>query len=215
MSSWIKIIGTQTGRFVLGLTGASLKNTSGTIEVKNNADSAFAPLAAQELSVNNNTSGYAVTLKGNNSQSADYDLVLPVDDGTAGQVLSTDGTGGLSWASAGNTDLAWKADTTSVEFGSSSTITAFTLPANAVVDRVSIIVDTPFDGTPTLSVGVNGGSASQYAGSGDSSLLLGDRFDVPNQSEASGSTQDIEIYYSAGGATAGAARIIVTYAIPA
>jgi len=214
MSSWLKIVGTQTGRFVLGLTGASLKNNSGTVQVRSNDDADFAPLESESIGLNNNTTGYAVDITTSASQTASYSLTLPVDDGTAGQVLGTDGAGVLSWVSAGDTSQDWKADTTSFAFGSASTITAFTLPADAVVDRVSVIVDSAFDGTPTMSVGVDGGSASQYVASSDVLLSATDRFDVPYQGEANTSSEDLEIYYSAGGATTGSGRVIVTYSIP-
>jgi hypothetical protein len=65
-----------------------------------------------------------------------------------------------------------------------------------------------------MSVGVNGGSASKYVSSGDVNLLVADRYDIPNQSVPVGSTEALEITYSAGGATAGAGRVLVTYAIP-
>lgn len=53
--------------------------------------------------------------------SADYTLTLPTDDGTSGQVLSTDGSGVLSWTSGGglsnpvpnNTWLQWEDDVAS------------------------------------------------------------------------------------------------------
>lgn len=215
MSFWQKIIGTQTGRFILGLTGVSIKNNSGTLQVRNNADSAFAPAVAETLKVHNNTAGFGNTFRTQNTQAADYVYDLPLDDGSPGQVLQTNGSGVLTWASAASTDSCWKVDTTAIAFGSSSTVSMFTLPANAEVDRVSIIVDTAFDGTPTVSVGVNGGSASKYAGSGDSLLTLADRFDIPCEEPANASSEDLEFYYSAGGATTGAGRILVTYAVPA
>lgn len=43
----------------------------------------------------------SVTLQASNSTSADYTLTLPVNDGASGEVLSTDGSGVLSWVSAG------------------------------------------------------------------------------------------------------------------
>lgn len=214
MSTWNKIIGTQTGKFILGLLGVTLKDNGGNLDVKNNADTAYADVKARAVTVYNNTAGYGNKIQTADTQAADYVYTLPLTDGTAGQVLQTDGTGNLDWVSAGSTAQCWTADTTSFAFGSASTITAFTLPANAVVDKVSIIVDSAFDGTPTLSVGVNGGSASKYAGSGDSLLTLADRFDIPNQSAPVGTTEAIEIYYSAGGATTGSGRVIVTYAVP-
>lgn len=215
MSVWTKIIGTQTGRFILGLTGVSIKNNSGVLDVKNNADSAYASAKMQDVTIFNNTAGFGNKIQSGATQAANYVYTLPLDDGSPSQVLSTDGSGVLSWVSSSSTASCWTADTTSFAFGSSSPVSMFTLPANAVVDKVSVIVDTAFDGTPTLSVGVNGGSASKYVGSSDNLLTVADRYDVPNQSVANGSTEALEIYYTAGGATVGAGRVIVTYAVPA
>jgi hypothetical protein len=92
----------------------------------------------------------------------------------------------------------------------------FTLPANAVLDRVSIIIDTAFDGAPTMSVGVSG-TASKYVASTEVDLTATaeTRFDIMCAKTANGSTEALIITYSAGGATAGAARVIVDYSIPA
>ena len=212
--TWLKTVGTQTGSFILGFFGVRLKNSSGNLHVRNNTDTAFADVQAKDIVISNNTSGYDVTLTTNGSQAADYTLTLPVDDGSPGQILSTDGSGVLTWADAGVTSLAWKVNSTAFAFGSGSTITAFTLPANAVIDKVSVIVDTAFDGTPTLSVGVDVGSASKYVGSGDSLLTAAGRYDVFSDSVPSGTAEDIELYFSAGSATVGAGRVLVTYAIP-
>ena len=164
MSTWIKVVGTQVGKFVLGLTGVTLKNNSGNLQVRNNADSAFASAEAQSVKVTDNTSGFGVTVQSSPSAAASYSLTLPVDDGSPSQVLSTNGSGVLSWVTAASTADHWKVDTTSLAFGSGSTVSMFTLPANAVVDRVSVIVDTAFDGTPSMSVGISG-NASKYVAS--------------------------------------------------
>ena len=211
MSSWQKLIGTQTGTFILGLLGVRLKNNAGSLQVRDNGDTAFADVELAKLKINDVDT---VTIQASPSQTGPYTLTLPVDDGSPSQVLSTDGSGVLSWVSAASTDACWKVDSTSFVFGSTSPVTMFTLPANAVIDKVTVIVDTAFDGTPTMSVGVNGGSASKYVSSGDVNLLVADRYDIPNQSVPVGSTEALEITYSAGGATAGAGRVLVTYAIP-
>lgn len=212
--SWAKLVGTQTGKFILGLTGVTVKNNAGALEVKNNADSAFAGATVETLKVTNNTAGFGNTFRTQATQAADYVYDLPLDDGSPGQVLQTSGTGTLSWASAASTASCWTVDSTSIAFGSASTVSAFTLPANAVIDRVTVIIDTAFDGTPSLSIGVSGGSASKYVGSGDTLLTVADRYDIPNQIAPVGTTEDIEIAYAAGGATVGAARVLVTYAVP-
>lgn len=212
MASWLKITGTQVGKFILGLTGVTLKNNAGNLEVRNNADTAFADVSVDSIVLNGST--YTNTIQPSPSQTMNVVLTLPTDDGTAGQVLSTDGNGVLSWVAAANTAPNLTADTTSFAFGSGSTISAFTLPVNAVVDSVVVIVDSAFDGTPTLSVGYNGGSASYYVGSGDNLLTVADRYQVPIQSAADTNTQLIELYYSAGGASTGSGRVIVYYSVP-
>lgn len=212
MSAWLKIVGTQAGKFILGLTGVTLKNSAGNLQVRNNADTAFADASVANVVVNGTT--YNVSIGASASQTANYALTLPVDDGSPNQVLSTDGAGVLSWVSAASTADHWKVDTTSFAFGSASTVSMFTLPANAVIDRVTVIVDTAFDGTPTMSVGVSG-NASKYVASGDTLLTVADRYDVPNQSAAVGTSEALEIAYSAGGATLGAGRVLVSYAVPA
>ncbi len=49
-----------------------------------------------KLKDNDGTTNY-VTIQSNPALAANYTLLLPVDDGTPGQVLSTNGTGVLSW----------------------------------------------------------------------------------------------------------------------
>lgn len=112
-------------------------------------------------------------------------------------------------------DSAWKVDSTTISFNSSASVIAMLLPANAIVDRVSVIVDTVFNGTaPTLSVGKQGGSGFEYSGINDVNLKVGDRYDMPSQIQAIGSSGNIEILYTADGSTNGSARVLITYAIP-
>ena len=210
MSSWLKIQGTQVGSFILGLLGVKLKNDSGDLAVRNNGDTAYADVKLAKLHIND---ADEVVIQASPSQTGPYTLTLPVNTGSPSQVLSTDGSGVLSWISAASTDACWKVDSTSFTFGSTSPVSMFTLPANAIIDRVTVIIDTPFDGTPSMSVGVNGGSASKYFGSGDVLMTEAGRYDVPNESIPVGTTEALEITYAAGGATAGAGRVLVTYAV--
>ena len=211
-NNWLKIKGTQLSSFVLGFLGVRLKDDAGDLAVRTNDDTGYAAIKASEVNLEG---AYEVNLKTSASQTADYSLTLPVDSGSPGQQLTTDGSGVLTWEDAGDTSLCWKADTTSFAFGSGATVTMFTLPANAVVDRVSVIIDTAFDDSPSMSVGVNGGSASKYIGSGDVLMTSVGRYDVPNDSVANGSSEDLEIYYTPASSTVGAGRVLVTYAIPA
>lgn len=74
-------IGAATGTS-LTTTGALRSNTS---------------LILEETGAGTDT----ITIQAPSSIAASYTLTLPVDDGDSGQVLSTDGNGVLSWASAG------------------------------------------------------------------------------------------------------------------
>jgi hypothetical protein len=138
-----------------------------------------------------------------------------ITGGSAGFILQTDGTGNLTFVAPVSGSSAWKVDTTTIAFGAGATTTAMTLPANAIVDRATVIVDTPFNGTaPTMSIGLQGGSGFEYAGVGDINLKVGDRYDMPSQLAAVGTTGNIDILYTADGSSAGSARVLITYAIP-
>lgn len=97
MPSWLKVIGTQTGRWMLGLGGILLKNSSSanTLDVRNNQDTDFADVKIKKLALN--TSISSLTLQQSNLQNTNYAITFPNTPGTTGQVLSTDGAGNLGW----------------------------------------------------------------------------------------------------------------------
>jgi hypothetical protein len=226
MSTWVKLKGTQTGQFILGLLGVQLKNNGGNLSVRNNADNADASVIASEflasgdigLKINSDAAesgaDWAISIaRPTTGMTADWTLTLPTTPGSANQVLQTNGTGITTWvnASSGATDITLSVP---FAFGSAATIPIGTLPTNAAVLTTTVIVDTAFDSTPSLSVGITANN-SKYFGSGDCSLALGDRFDVDNQLPADGSSETLEIYYSAASATVGAGRVLISYAVPA
>lgn len=230
MAKWIDLIGTSLTNFKLGLTGVLLKNDSGNLAVRNNADSADAEITTAKL----NNSGDSITLNSDATNSgadwslsfnrptagmtADVALTFPPTVGSPNQVLSTDGSSGvLTWVTtSGSNNDRLAVDTTSLAFGSSTTVPMFSLPANAVISSIETIVDTTFDGTPSLSVGISG-DTSKYVPSTlvDLTASAKSSFTVTPNEQANGSSENLEIAYSAGGATAGAARVLVYYSIPA
>ena len=220
--------GTTKAYFKIGgTTGVRLKNNTGNLLVRNTDDSADAEVTASKVNIsgdvvdlNSDAAGagadWKFTLQRPTSgMTAAVTLTLPVDDGTAGQVLSTDGSGVLSWASAGSTSLADKLDTTSLAFGTASPMAMFTTGAADIVDYIDVVIDTAFDGTPTMSVGITG-QTSKYLSTTDVDLTAaaGTVFTVHPGLDAAGAEALITTY-SAGGAAVGAARIIVHYATPA
>lgn len=223
-SDIIGIIGTSLR---LGIGGLILKNTSGKIRARSAADDGDAPLVGSVIAA----SGDDIEL---NEDAADagadrkytirrpsagmagaLTLVLPADAGANQYVLATDGAGNTYWASSAAASNLEATDTTDIAFGSASPVAMFTRPANAVIAKLQVIIDTPFDGAPSLSVGVSGTTSKYLASTAvDLTMAAGTIFEVSPGVAASGATEDLIATYAAGGATVGAARILVSYVIP-
>ena len=61
--------------------------------------------AQGDLRLQDTTGGQYVALQAPSTVATSYTLTLPVDDGTSGQALITDGSGALSWSSAASGDV--------------------------------------------------------------------------------------------------------------
>tara|TARA_R100001443_G_scaffold12084_1_gene21584 strand:- start:26 stop:2155 length:2130 start_codon:yes stop_codon:yes gene_type:complete len=101
------------------IDGANIKlapNGIGVVEVKGNNNP-----GTIQLNCENNSHG--VKLKGPaHSAAASYTLTLPNDDGSANEVLKTDGSGNLSWTTNPNTQLSNAEVRTAVEAASDSNV---------------------------------------------------------------------------------------------
>lgn len=209
-----------------GASGVSLKNSAANLLVRNAADSADAAITTSKVNVsgdvidvNSDAAGagadWKYTLQRPTSgMTAAVTLTLPVDDGSPAQVLSTDGAGVLSWVSASSTASADKLDSTSLAFGTGSPLTMFTTGAGDIINEVEVVIDTSFNGTPSLSIGI-AGTVSKYMSATEVDLTqpAGTSFKV-HPSLPAGGVENLIATYSAGGASAGAARILVHYATP-
>ena len=227
MATWQDISGTVGSFFRLGFTGPRLKANSGALEIKNATDTGYADITcaklnatADDIVINSAAAGSGadqkLTLKRPSSgMTGALTLTLPATAGSPDQILKTDGSGTLSWASAGSTASDLHSDVTNLAYGAGSTVSMFSLPANADVKEVHVIVDTAFNGSPSISVGVNGGSASKYVAATQVDLSTATKYMIFPVQTPNGSAEDLEIAYSAGGATSGVARVIVYYSNPA
>ena len=225
---WDDLIGTVKSYLRIGLAGPRLKNDSGNLAIRNAGDSADAEITAAKVKVSgddlelnsdaaNSGADRKYTLRRpSTGMGAAVTLTLPPTDGSPNQVLKTDGGGNLDWTDAGDTSAAEKMDTTTLAFGSSSPVAMFTLPANNIINQIEVVVDTPFDGTPSASVGISG-QASKYVAASDIDLgaAAATVFQLHPGKPAEAGTEALIITYAAGGATVGSARIIVHYAQPA
>ena len=224
---WLDLLGTLKDSIRLGLSGVRLKNSSGNLLVRNTGDSADAQATMSKLNVSGDVvdinsdaagsgSDWLYTIQRPSSgMTAAVVLTLPVDDGTPNQVLQTDGNGVLSWVSAGSTASSIKQDTTTVAYNTGSPVTLFTTGADDVISKVKVVIDTAYDGSPSLSVGISG-TTSKYMGTTDVDLTMaaGTVFEVDPGVDAAGS-EDLIATLAAGGATTGTCRVIVEYGTPA
>jgi len=232
MSLWMDLVGTTKSFLRLGLTGVRLKNNAGNLIVRNAGDTVDAAVTASKLNVsgdvldiNSDAAGAGADWKYTLQRPAtgmteDVTLTLPPTDGSPNQVLKTDGSGALSWADAGGTASALKVDSTPLAFDSTATIAMFNVADGTVIQKVEVIVDTPFDGsgpTASLSVGT-AGSASKYLGATDVDLTATAKtlfINHPGEPAVTGGGEDLQIAFTqAGGGSAGAARVQVHYSTP-
>lgn len=230
------LLGTTAQYLRIGLTGPRLKNNSGNLDLRNAADSAYVDLIVNALQAAGiNITGNDIVLNSDaagsgadrtmtlrrpsTGMSQNLVIVLPSGDPSPGQAMTVASAAGgvitMEYTTvAGGTDKV-VCDTTSLAFGATSPVTMFTLPANAVVKSVKVVIDTAFNGTPSLSIGISG-TTSKYMGATqiDLTATAGTVFEVDPGLAAVGSTESLIATYSAGSASAGAARILVDYVIP-
>lgn len=226
---FIDLLGTTLGSVLIGIDAAAIrvKSATGKLRARNKADNADAPIVGSViaasgdfLELNEDATAAGADWKYTLGRPAAgmataLTLNLPPNAGTAGFALSTDGAGNTSWvAIAAGTDKIIT-DTTTLGFGSVSPLAMFSLPANAVVLSTSVVIDTAFNGAPSLSVGISG-TVSKYVGATQVDLTqpASTVFELePGLASAAG-IEALIATYAAGAATVGSARILVAYSIP-
>lgn len=228
---WLDMIGTVLGKIQLGIGGPFVKNESNDVASRNAADAAYAAIRASlfktygdDFELNSGAAGAGADWKftmrrPSTGMTHDLVVVFPSADPAPGQALTVASLVGdvitLQWSTiaAGADKLV--VDTTTLSFGSTSPLALFTKPANNLVEKVQIIIDTPFNGTPSVSIGITG-TASKYMGSTqvDLTAAAGTVFEVVPGLPAAGGSEALIATYSAGGASDGSARILVTYCEP-
>lgn len=224
------LLGTLFNTFQLGLGGPKLKANGGSVEARSAADDAYAAIRAALVSVYGNDieinagaagsgADWKMTLRRpSTGMTHNLAVVMPGADPSPGQALTVASLTGdvitLQWTTVAVGTDKLVVDTTTIAFGSTSPVAMFSLPVGAIVEKLQVIVDTPFNGTPSLSIGVTG-TTSKYLAStqADLTAAAGTVFEVaPGQ--AAGAGEALIATYAAGSATAGSARVLVAYVIP-
>lgn len=225
------IVGVLGAKLQLGIGGPQVKGSSGKVQARNASDAAMATIEAalfatygDDFELNSGAAGsgadWKFTLRRpSTGMTHALTVVYPSGDPSVGQALTVASFASdiitLQWTTIAAGTEKIVVDTTNLAFGSSSPLTLFTMPANAVVRSVKVIVDTAFNGTPTLSIGISG-TTSKYMGSTQVDLTAAATtvFEVDPGLTSVGTTEALIATYAAGAASAGAARIEVSYCIP-
>lgn len=229
---FLDLLGTSFSKLALGIFGPQLKNESDEVALRDNADSAYAALRAalikvygDDILLNAGAAGsgadWKMTLsRPDTGMTHDVQVVMPSGDPAPGQALTvasfTSNVVVLEYTTiAGGADKV-VVDTTTVGFGASSPIAAFTKPANAIVNEVEVIIDTPYDDpAATMSVGISGTTAKYMPTSAvDLSASAKTAFCYKANEAAVGSTEAIIVTLSPAASAAGSARVLVYYSIP-
>jgi hypothetical protein len=153
----------------------------------------------------------ATSLRQLNLGNADISFNSP----TTGQVLQYNGTSWVPATLSSGPSNVQLIQSTTISFNSSSPVTMFTLPANHIILECRVIIDTQFNGTPTLEVGISG-NTDKYLEQVDVNLtdVAGSVYSAIKGNAPPVSNESIIATYSAGGATIGSARIIVLHGLP-
>jgi len=233
MGLFADLLGTTKTAFQIAIGGVKLVNNGGGLDVTNTSD-VSSPITVSKLNVtgeaieiNSDAAGSAADWKYTlqrpaTGMEAAVALTLPPNNGSPGQVMTTDGDGNLTFETPESATPLLTCDTTTLNWNSAAEVAMFNLPVGAVVDRVKVVLDTPFNGTSlaTLSVGTTGAGASKYFAAGQANLK-GTAKDVyesnPGEVAVSGSPEALVITFAAatgGTPSAGVARVIVFYVIP-
>lgn len=224
MSIFMDLKGTSQASFQIQKNGPRFSNVTGTLQARNAADNAYADIwgailkaASDSMIINADAAGvgadWAYTIaRPTSGMSAALSLTLPPSAGSNGYVLTTDGSGVLSWSAPSAPAGVMKVNSTALAFGDASPKALFSLPANAVVDEVKVIVDTAFNGAPTLAIGIVG-TTNKYMDTTDVDLTSGanDSWSAQKNNVAVGSIEALIATYVQGAASSGAARIVVKY----
>lgn len=220
------LVATSSAYLKVSLAGVRLKNNAGNLEIRDTGDTADAEIttskvniSGEEIVLNSDAAGsgadWLMTVKrAVTGMTENLTWTLPDNKGTAGQVLKTDGSGVLDWASAAGTASSLKLNSTGLAFGTVSPVSMFSTGAGDIISAIEVVVDTAFDGSPSLSVGI-AGTTSKYLSTTEVDLTT--TATTVFKAHAGLDAQGIESLiatYAAGGATLGAARIITHFATP-
>lgn len=220
--------GTTKSIFRLGKGGPQLKANAGAIEARNATDTDYATVRTllleifgNDLELNAGAAGsgadWRLTVsRAATGQTEHLQVVWPGPSPATGQTLAVAsiaaGVVTLEWVNSASGNDKAVVDNTNVAFGDSGPVSLFSLPAGGVITDIEVIIDESWDGTPSASIGVTG-NASKFMGASEIDLTspAGTIWHVKPGVAPEVGSQTLEMAYSQGSATQGAARVLVHY----
>jgi hypothetical protein len=212
-NEWMsKLRGTMLSLFTLGGTaGVLFKNSSGTLNIKTADDSAHADMTAKSAKIHGTNASNGVILGVPAALGGNVTLTLPPDAGSAGQFLSTDGSGVLTFEDGlSGADLSVR-----VPFDESSGTLALlsSIPANSILRKIVVEVEVAAAaGSPTLSIGI-AGDTDLYGEVTDFDMKTVALYMI-NLEEELGATPDNIIATIVASSQTFSGDIVLTYALP-
>jgi hypothetical protein len=218
----LDLLGTSRLSFRLGKAGLLLKSNGADLSVRNPGDTLDAPLVTSLLknsgdfiTINSDAAGTGAdwsisVLRPTSGMTANRNITLPGGAPAAGNIIQTDASGNWTYvAPSSGGASAVKVDTTTLAFGTASPVTTSqVINPGDILDKIKVVVDTAFNGTPTLTVGI-AGTTSKYMVATDSDLNVTGTYEVNPDLVTPGAAETIILTYAAGGATVGSARIML------
>lgn len=162
--------GTTNSSFQIEKIGPRINLNAGALEAKNQFNTSFVDLwggilnaASDYIEINADASGTGADWsyqigRPTSGMTSNLILTLPPNAGANNYVLTTDGSGGLSWAAQTSVTVMRvnSFNFTSASFWGNS-YQMFILPPLGVIDKVEIIVDSPFSmGTASVTGAISG-----------------------------------------------------------
>lgn len=187
------LIGTMAAYFrVGGGSGFRLSNSSGTCNVENAGGTSKAPLGTHTLNLHGSNATNKISITAPAGLGGDVNFVFPDNDGSANQLMGTDGSGNLSFYDAVSSGELCQQE--AFTQGTSSPMTIFTPPANAVITRVQIEVTSAASaGAPLVSVGIAADNDRDMETT-QSDLKTAGLYEVTPMSDVGGTPGAINLY---------------------
>lgn len=203
----------RTLQTIFGIGTVQLKDSSGTLQFRNSADSAYADSASKQVRVQGSNASNAIVLAAPAGLGSNVTFTFPSAVGSTNQVLADvggDGTLGFIDVSS-NADLVQKQAYTEA---TASPTTIFAAAANTEILEIAVEVDVAAGGgAPTIKVGVTG-TDNKFIDTTDTDLKTTGKYNIPVYDTVGGSPINVILTITPDSQTF-SGNVYVRYATPA